>query len=495
MSPRPKKLLFANLKMGVCPKFAVVSPPLLITWCDYGSGVHLDSYPLSKQTSADHKENPMLRKPLPLPGVFHVLQFFLAVTLATCFTAGNLNAQSFNYDTNPPNQFAFAAAKPAQFPTPSQCVAAFGLACYTPALIRTAYDIPSTFDGTGQTIVIVDAYGSPTVRSDLHIFDLVFGLPDPELNIIYPGGSPVYNPLQHHNEMSWANETSLDVQWAHAIAPGATIDLVIAANNGGDVLNNAVRYAIDHRLGNVISLSWGTPESAIRGNGNNAHLMQAHQNFLAAQAASITVFASAGDNGASNGASFPNALYPASDPLVTSVGGTNLFMDDSGNYLSEDVWNDSDPALCPFGCLNGIFGATGGSPSLVFSAPSFQQAVSGNSMRSTSDVSYNASVYTGILVYLGFPPAAQQGFYFFGGTSEGAPQWAAITALADQAAGHALGYLSPSLYAISLASFHDVTVGQNSFNGPGFPAKPGYDYPTGLGSPDVANLILALTGK
>ena len=98
-------------------------------------------------------------------------------------------------------------------------------------------------------------------------------------------------------------------------------------------------------------------------------------------------------------------------------------------------------------------------------------------------------------MFLGFLPPAQQGFYFFGGTSEGAPQWAAITALADQANGHALGYLNPALYTISSANFHDITVGQNGFNGPGFPAKPGYDYPTGLGTPDVANLIFALTGK
>src|SRR5207245_7857242 len=163
---------------------------------------------------------------------------------------------------------------------------------------------------------------------------------------------------------------------------------------------------------------------------------------------------------------FANALYPASDPLVTAVGGTNLFMDDSGNYQSEDVRNDSDPALCPFGCTAGIFGATGGSPSLIFSAPSFQQAASGNPMRSTSDVAYNASVYTAVMVYLGFVTPAQQGFYFFGGTSEGAPQWAGITALADQAAGQALGYLSPSLYAAAARSsystdFHDITVGEN----------------------------------
>jgi len=353
--------------------------------------------------------------------------------------------------------------------------------------MHTAYNIPTGLDGTGETIVIVDAYGSPTVRQDLQVFDHTFGLPDPVLNIIYPGGKPVYNPRQSHSESSWAAETSLDVQWAHAIAPGATIDLVIAANNGGNVLNNAVAYAISHHLGSVMSLSWGAPEGAIRGRGNNTQVMQAHQNFQAAKAASITVFASSGDNGASNGYSFANALYPASDPLVTAVGGTNLFMDDSGAYQSEDVWNDSDPSLCPFGCTAGIFGATGGSPSLIFPG------------RSTSDVGYNASVYTGVLVYLGFLGGNNNGFYFFGGTSEGSPQWAAITTLADEAAGHALGYLNPSLYAIGSGNaystdFHDITVGQNAFFGPGFSAGTGYDYPTGLGSPNVANLISTLTG-
>jgi subtilase family serine protease len=225
------------------------------------------------------------------------------------------------------------------------------------------------------------------------------------------------------------------------------------------------RYAVENHLGNVISLGWGAPEAAIRGKGSNTQLMQAHENFLAAKAAGITVFAAAGDSGASN---FPpyttlNPWYPASDPLVTSVGGTNLFMD-AGNYQREDVWNDSDPALCPFGCTAGVFGATGGAPSLVFPAPSFQ-----NTKRSTSDVSYNASVYTAVLVYFGFMPPGQNGFYFFGGTSEGTPSWAAITALADQAAGHPLGYLNPTLYSLPSGSFHDITVGQNGFEGtPGF---------------------------
>ena len=426
-------------------------------------------------------------------------KFVLVLAIAS-FSLTLLNAQSFNYDTNPPHRYAFSKfVNPAAFPSPSQCVASAGLACYTPALIRKAYNVPATATGAGQTIVIVDAYGSPTVRQDLQTFDQEFGLPDPQLNIIYPGGAPVFNPLQHHNEVSWASETNLDVQWAHAIAPAATIDLVIAANNGGNVLNNAVRYAVDHHLGNVISLSWGAAEGAIKGGGNNTQVMQAHQIFQAAQAAGITVLAAAGDWGAANFYSFANALYPASDPLVTGVGGTNLFMDDSGNYQSEYTWNDSNPNLCPFGCAYGVFGATGGAPSKLFAAPSFQAAL-GNNTRSTADVGYNASVYTAVMVYIGFfSNPSDNGFYFFGGTSEGAPQWAAITALANQRAGHSLGYLNPSLYAIAAKSyasnFHDITIGDNSWDGPGFSAGSGYDFPTGLGTPNVSSLIGSLAGK
>jgi len=413
------------------------------------------------------------------------------------------DSAAITYIANPPAKLAYAATGPMALPSPSQCVAIVGLACYTPQEIRSAYNIPSTLTGAGQTIVLVDAYGSPTIQNDLHVFDLVFGLPDPTLNIIYPMGAPSFNPRQHHNESSWAEETSLDVEWSHAIAPGATIDLVIAPNNGGDALNVAERYVVDHHLGNVMSMSFGSPEAAIHGNGNNLQLQQADAVYQAARAAGISVFASAGDQGAANdgdckACTTPNASFPASDPLVTAVGGTDLFASDTGVYQSETVWNDANPALCPFGCTDGIFGATGGAPSAIFSAPSYQQALSNMSARTTADVGYNASVYTSVWVYLTVP-GLTPGFYFFGGTSEGAPQWAAITALADQQAGHALGFLNPALYAIGAnpaeyaADFHDVTVGDNGFLSPGFPAGAGYDLPTGLGTPNVANLIATLT--
>jgi subtilase family serine protease len=427
--------------------------------------------------------------------------FLTSCLAAVAVFAGVANAASssgtITYQTSPSYVYGFApAAATNGFPTPSQCVKAFGLACYTPSEIRKAYDVPSTLTGAGQTIVIVDAYGSPTIRQDLHTFDQAMGLSDPTLNVIFPGGSPTYNPLQNHSEFLWAFETSLDVEWSHAIAPGATIDLVVASNNAGNVLNGAEQYAVQNHLGNVMSLSFGAPEGFINGGGNNLQLQQGEQVLDAAVAANMSVFVSSGDFGASNFFSSPNASFPSSSPDVTSVGGTNLFISDRGAYRGETTWND-ESSFCPFGCTQGDFGATGGAPSRVFTDPSYAPGFNG--MRSTSDVAYNASVYTGILTYLSFDfPGAPPGFYFTGGTSEGAPQWAAITALADQAAGHALGLLNPKLYGIYGnatqygADFHDVTAGNNAWQGPGFDAGTGYDLPTGIGSPDVSNLIATI---
>jgi subtilase family serine protease len=438
------------------------------------------------QTTTPQTQNaPQLARPSNTAKTLYVSHF-----LPSAQRKGVRDSSNIVYQANPP--MSKAAVSPAAFPPPSYCVAHFGLACYTPALIRTGYNVPSALTGTGETIVIVDAYGSPTVRSDLHTFDQAMGLSDPVLNIYYPTGKPPAFAPHDGKQAGWANETNLDTQWAHAIAPGAKIALVIASSNYGNVLNNAVRFAVQNRLGNVMSLSWGSPEAAIRGLGNNTQLLQLDKILQTAETEGITVLASSGDFGATNGGTVVNALFPASDPLVTAVGGTNLFLSDSGAYQHETVWNDTDD--CPFGCHDGVFGATGGAPSRIFAAPAYQKALSGMSARTTSDVAYNASVYTGVLVYLGFL-GDNSGFYFFGGTSEGAPQWAALVALADQSAGHNLGLINPTLYAIGAnaskyaADFHDVTVGDNVWRGAGFSAKTGYDLPTGLGSPNATNLI------
>ncbi len=420
--------------------------------------------------------------------------------------AGSTSTSTVYYQVNPIARLALASpgATPGGFPyTPSQCVASFGLACYSPQDLRAGYNFPGKLTGAGQTIVLIDAYGSPTIQSDLATYDQEFGLPAATLHIFYPTGQPTYNPLQNHQETSWAEETSLDVEQSHGLAPGATIDLVVAPNNSGNALNNAEQYAVNLHLGNVMSMSFGAPEDAF--NGNSDQLSQAEAIYQQAVSQGMSVFASAGDSGATEGTSSSTALFPASDPLVTSVGGTDLFLSDRGTYQSETTWNDSISSLCPFGCSAGPFGATGGAPSILFAQPGYQSADgSGYPGRTVADVSFNASVYTATMIYLGFLGASSNGFYFFGGTSEGSPSWAAIAALADQAAGHPLGQLDPLLYSLYAnprayaADFHNIYgPGQtNAFGSQiGYPAtSPGYNLPTGLGTPNVANLISSLAG-
>ena len=426
-----------------------------------------------------------------------VMSGALAVVGLTAPVAEAAPATDIVYTVRPIS-IQYSHGTPAAFPTPSQCMEQYGLMCYTPAEIRKAYNIPEGWTGAGRSIAIVDAYGSPTIEQDLATFNEAFGLPAADLHIYYPNGRPASLTAHKGQPLAWAGEATLDVEWAHAIAPAARINLIVAPNNYGNAMNVAVRYAVDNNLGDVLSMSYGAPESAIAGQGNNLQLKQSHDNFAAATAKGVSLFASAGDFGATDGGKVISAGYPASDPLVTSIGGTNLYTQDDGSYVHETTWGDQ--ADCPLGCKYGPIGATGGAPSVVFPAPSYQQGVTGNPMRTVSDVSYNASVYTAVLVYASFDPTpGSAGFYFYGGTSSGAPQWAAITALADQQAGKRLGALNPMLYSLARTSasdgaLHDVTEGSNAWDGPGFPAGVGYDLPTGLGSPDVARLVGALLG-
>lgn len=416
------------------------------------------------------------------------------LTSAQSATTATSNAD-FDYHANPPiKPFEVGSNVSPNLPPPSTCVALFGLACYTPAEMRTAYNVPSAYDGSGQTIVIVDAYGSPTIQNDLHTFDVVMGLPDPTLDVVYPLGQPTTQ------NGGWAGETSLDVEWAHAIAPAAKIVLAVSPTNHGSDMHAVEQYAITNHLGGVISMSFGALEPSIPGGAENKLLQHADTLYQQAKNAGITMIASAGDSGATNGLNAPpNAQFPASDPLVTSVGGTSLFISDTGAYQHETVWNDSVAAWCPFACAVGVIpAATGGAPSALFKSPSYQQNVVGGTSRRVADVGYNAGIYTAVLVYMSFGGPSAAGFYFVGGTSAGAPQWAGVVALADQAAGHQLGFINQALYNVAKtpnynAAFHDVTVGDNGLSGAaGESAGIRYDMPTGLGSPNVANLIPAL---
>jgi subtilase family serine protease len=424
---------------------------------------------------------------------------------------GTASAQDFLYRKNPPhikvNGAIPANAIPGDAGAPSCGTLPSGLPliCYPPSYIRAAYNYPSVSSGligTGQTIVIVDAFGSPTIQNDLAVFDKEFGInPPPSFTVVCPQGCPAFNPNPHnpHDESGWTFETSLDVEYSHAMAPGAKIVLVVASTNSGNALNNATKYAVAHYPGSVISQSFGQPEYLIHN--NNSQIKQGHANFVQAQANHITVLASAGDNGATNGSTVSNAAFPADDPLVTAVGGTEglpypdgLFsLSTAPNYYGgEQVWNEQDTT-------DGIVGATGGAPSLIFPVPAFQAGLKVPS-RTIPDISYNAAVNGGVLVYWSAEGASTAGFYIVGGTSAGSPQWGAIIAVANQysaAHGHgALGYINPALYALAQSStaardLHDITVGNNQLLGTpiGYSAAPGYDWATGWGTPNVSNLV------
>ena len=367
--------------------------------------------------------------------------------------------------------------------------------CLGPAQVRRAYNIPRNLTGRGETIVIIDAFGNPDIASDLAGFDSTFGLPAANLNIICVGGTcPTFVP--NADEESWAGEIALDTQWAHADAPGATIDLVIAKSDQDADIFAAQQYVIQHNLGDVLSQSFGEGEVCQA----SSIFAATHQLFAQAAAEHMSVFASAGDQGSSQPACNGNGFFksvgtPASDPLVTGVGGTHLNADlTTGAYQGETVWNDSGT----FADL----GATGGGFSTQYLRPGYQFLANHSAFRGVPDVAWDADVFNGVLATCSECGAGAGAFFIFAGTSSGSPQWAAITALADQAAGHRLGFLNPTLYVIGasiagFSAFHDVTSGNNVWDGdgniPGYSAGPGWDPTTGLGSPNVANLIHLLS--
>jgi len=411
----------------------------------------------------------------------------LPVGAASAASTSSSSTGDITFTVHPPKlKSALPASRITPSLQPADCLARTNgaVACQDPASIRAAYNIPATVKGvpagTGQTIVIVDAFGSPTALSDLQTFSKQFGLPAPKLDTYYPDGKPTYHGTA--NQVGWAEETSLDLQWAHAVAPGARIALVVAATNYGSSLNNAVHYAVTHRLGNVLSMSYGVSEAAIKG--NNAQIIQEQKIFAEARSAGMTLFASSGDDGSDNLLGTPNFSFPAADNNVTAVGGTNLYVN-SGITTEprETVWGDY--ATCPLTCKYGPIGATGGAPSLFTG-------------KQGSDVAYNASVYTGVLTYLGFLGGDANGFYYFGGTSASSPQWAAVTAILDQARGSSLGYIRDRIPGwASSGALYDVQKGSNStptYKG-GFSATGGHDLPTGYGTPNVGKLITATGGS
>lgn len=386
-----------------------------------------------------------------------------------------------------------------------------GPRCYQPAQIQNAYNITPLLNrginGAGRTIVIVDAYGSPTIASDLQTFDATMGLPNPSFTQITPAGSPPPFDINDPNQFGWAVETTLDVEWAHVTAPGANIVLAVApSSNDSDILNTTT-YVVDHNVGDVISQSYGEAEACM----DPTLLSEQHALFAKAVRKGITLFASSGDSGASQASCDPNstaALFaastPASDPNVTGVGGTTLTADPStGAYQSETAWTE------PFGCNPPAVAPTdvncsGGGFSSVYARPGYQSALQKNHARGVPDVAYNAGLAGGVLIYSATInvaeglPANAAAFFIVGGTSAGSPQWAGLAADADQLGRHRMGNIDPALYSIAqakklyAAAMHDITTGDNDvaeIDGDGYNAGPRWDPVTGLGTPNAAVLL------
>jgi hypothetical protein len=368
---------------------------------------------------------------------------------------------------------------------------ASGLPGYTPAQMRQAYgftQIPGLSNynlaGQGETIAIVDAYGDPNLRGDVQEFDETFnigGVTGDSSNTNFLkvvneyGGStfPAPDPLIYSD---WYIEESIDVEWAHAIAPGANILLVQADNEYNNALDTAVRYAESQPNVCVVSMSFSEgPEYAYTSETDGLYTTPVGHQGIAFVAAS-------GDYGASQ------QFWPQGSPNVLDVGGTTLPPDQNGN---------------PNRSLESGWSGSGGGISPVEAQPAYQDGIqaaltaegySSNRHRAEPDVAYDADPSTGVPVYATFPGIYPPGWTQWGGTSIAAPQWAALIAIADQgrvAAGQGTldgpNQLLPAVYQIAQTdphAFNDITTGFNGYN-----AGPGYDLVTGLGTPNAQYLV------
>jgi subtilase family serine protease len=440
-------------------------------------------------------------------------------------------------------------------PTQAQCNSV-GRRCFTPQSTRASYNLnplyAAGFDGRGVTIAIVDSYGSHTIAHDLHVYDTQMGLPAmcgeegltgaacaglPTFSQLALQGSPATKappPTSNgpglEDKSAWALEVSLDVETAHAIAPAANILLVTTPSaetlgvQGFPQMMSAEDYVVRNHLAQVISQSFGSAEEAF---GSSQSLLNLRGAFKDAASNGVTVLASSGDSGTANATKqslvgnnpnndvipFPTVGWPASDPLVTGVGGTYLC---TNAVTGTGIDSTSPPVNCQVTPVREIgWVDSGGGFSHVFARPDFQNTLPASStpipgnQRGVPDVALQASSRTGALIYLTLPPDGQSGlicpggtpcstgWYDIGGTSLSSPQWAGIVALADQVNGGGLGLINPGLYRIGADparyanDFYDVTTGNNQTdpNIPGYPATTGWDPVTGLGTPNAANLV------
>ena len=441
-------------------------------------------------------------------------------------------------------------------PTEAQCFSV-GRRCFTPQAIQSAYHVGPLYqqgiNGKGVTIAIVDSFGSDTIAHDLHVFDQAFKLQPmcgeegvtcaagmPTFSQLHVQGSPPTNSIPGQNSTDqethslWALEVTLDVETSHAMAPMANILLVTTPTaetlgvQGFPDMMKAEKVVVDNHLASVISQSFASAEEAFN---STQSLLNLRDSFIAAAANGVTVLGSSGDGGTANVIKepvknptlipFPSVEWPASDPLVTGVGGTYLCTNPTAGTNDPRTITAGPPGKCAANPTQAEVGWTfsGGGFSHVFSKPSYQNTLPAGStpidgMRGVPDIGLQASSGTGALVFISLPPdglsglrcgtaPCSTGWFDIGGTSLSCPQWAALVAMADQLHGSGLGLINPKLYSLAsnpatyAANFFDVTTGKNQADPtvPGYPATKGWDPITGLGTPNAASLVHALAGK
>jgi subtilase family serine protease len=440
-------------------------------------------------------------------------------------------------------------------PTTAECETNYHIACYQAFQLQRAYNLGPLFSngitGQGETIVIVDAFGSPTIESDLRTFDAQMGLPNPpSFRVITPEGPITTTPSTCTTTFSptgpdlcsdyygWTDETSLDVEWSHVMAPDANILLVETPMTESEGIYGfpqivaAENYVVNHHLGDVITQSFGASESSFTSASQLLSLRSAYEN--AAQQG-VTVLAASGDQGAadeycdpSSACADPDDVYcctstrtidwPSSDPLVTAVGGTQLQLNAEGYRTAPDsVWHDLSSTVGVTGPVY-TWGSSGGGHSTVFARPTFQDGVAGivGDTRGTPDIAMSAAVNGAVDFYDTTDPSVG-GWGIVGGTSEASPLFSGIVALADQEAGHSLGYLNPTLYAMGQSQHAGgivpISSGLNYYtfcpaadtgtndacasksdlvSVPGFQANGYYNDATGWGTVDAAQFVPAL---
>ncbi len=350
----------------------------------------------------------------------------------------------------------------------------------TPSQVASYYGLNSiTFNsssgtvagnGAGVTIAIVDAYYISNIQSELTTFDTALGIAaPPSFNVAFPDGQPPAPP----GTTDWAVETALDVEWAHALAPGANILLVETPINTTDLYSGAA-YAAQQPGVAVVSMSWGAGET--RGETSS------DSDFVTPAGHSGVVFVAASGDGGSEVNGSTGVLYPAASPNVLAVGGTQLILNTQGMIVGETGWQSS-----------------GGGISDYELQPAYQKGVvtQSGTYRTVPDVSLNAG--SPMAIYDSYD-LGTNGWEDMNGTSFSSPSWGALIAIADQGAIAAGGaplngsQVSSALYSmyttIGSQSFNDITTGNN-----GYAAGPGYDLVTGLGSPQAGTVIAGLSGN